>query len=215
VTEDSRPRDDLQDERDRIVLATLPHVAFEGWTDRALRRGAADAGLSPEQASLAFPGGTAEVIRHWSDWADRRMLESLQSADLGAMRMRERIAAAVRSRIEANAPYREPVRRTLSFLALPTNQPLAARCTYATVDAMWYACGDTATDVSFYTNRATLAGVYAATVLYWLGDSSEDFGATWAFLDRRIDDVMRIPRLTEGLKRMINPLAGPLSVLRR
>ena len=54
--------------------------------------------------------------------------------------------------------------------------------------------GDTSDDVNWYTKRATLSGVYSATVLFWLGDDSLDNQATWEFLDRRISDVMRIEK---------------------
>ena len=60
---------------------------------------------------------------------------------------------------------------------------------------MWYAAGDTSTDFNFYTKRATLAGVYSSTLLYWLNDRSPGGEATWGFLDRRIDDVMKIEKL--------------------
>jgi ubiquinone biosynthesis protein COQ9 len=206
---------DLEAMRDRIVLATLPHVAFDGWSDRALRAGRADLGLSAERAALAFAGGPLEMIEHWAQYSDRRMLEVLQRLDLRTMRVRDRIAAAVRARIEVNVPYREAVRRTLSFLALPPNAPLALRSTYATVDAMWYACGDTSTDLSFYTKRATLAGVYGATVLYWLDDSSEAFVQTWAFLDRCLDDVLTIPKLRKRIGEVLRGALRPPTVGRR
>jgi ubiquinone biosynthesis protein COQ9 len=206
---------DLEETRDRIVLATLPHVAFEGWSDRALRAGLADAGLTPEQGALAFSGGALEMIEHWTRYGDRRMLEAMQAIDAGAMRVRERIAAAVRFRIEVNVPYREAVRRTMSFLALPPNAPLAIKSTWGTVDAIWYACGDTSTDLSFYSKRATLAAVYGATVLYWLDDSSEEFAQTWAFLDRRIDDVMQIPKLRGRVEEALSAIFRPLPILRR
>lgn len=186
---------DAEDCRDRILLATLPHVAFEGWSDRALSAGLADAGLLPEQGLLAFVGGPLQMIEHWTRYGNRRMLEAVQRLDVVAMRMQERIAAAVRLRVEVNALYREAVRRTISFLALPPNAPLAAKSMYATVDAIWYACNDASTDLSFYTKRATLAAVYGTAVLYWLDDPSEQFMDTWAFLDRRIDDVLRISKL--------------------
>lgn len=185
---------DLQHARDRIVLAMLPHVAFEGWTDRALRAGLSAVGLTREQGLMAFPGGSLQMIEHWRRYGDRRMLETMQHLNPAVMRTRERIAAAVRRRIEVDALHREAVRRTLSFLALPSNIPLAAKSMYATVDAIWYLCGDRSTDLSFYTRRLTLAAVYGATVLYWLDDSSEQFGDTWSFLDRRLNDVMRVPR---------------------
>jgi ubiquinone biosynthesis protein COQ9 len=155
------------------------------------------------------------MIEHWTRYGDRRMLEAMQAIDAGAMRVRERIAAAVRFRIEVNVPYREAVRRTMSFLALPPNAPLAIKSTWGTVDAIWYACGDTSTDLSFYSKRATLAAVYGATVLYWLDDSSEEFADTWAFLDRRIDDVMQIPKLRGRVEEALSAIFRPLPILRR
>jgi ubiquinone biosynthesis protein COQ9 len=62
-----------------------------------------------------------------------------------------------------------------------------------------------------------LGSVYSATVLYWLGDSSPDFTNTWAFLDRRIEDVMRFEKSKAQLNE--NPLVraamwGPMQILR-
>ena len=197
--------------RDRIVLTTLPHAAFDGWSMRALRAGVADAGLSPETALLLFPGGIRDVVRHWSSYGDRRMLEEMEKLDGASMRVRDRIAAAVRFRFEVNLTHREAVRRGLSFLAMPQNADLAARCAFDTVTAMWYAAGDTSADYNYYTKRALLAAVLSATVLYWLDDESEDYGDTWSFLDRRIDDVMKIPKLLSRLTDAIERLAPPLS----
>lgn len=200
-------------QRDRLLLETLPHVAFEGWTDRALRNGVADAGLPPEAAALVFPDGAAEMVAHWSRWADARMREAMGRPGNEEARLRERIAAAVRFRIEVDIPYREAVRRTLAWLSLPPNMPLALRCTWETVNGLWYACGDTATDFSFYSKRASLAAVYGATVLYWLDDESEDFVDTWAFLDRRIDGVMQLPRLQSRVQDALRRLRMPRSPL--
>jgi ubiquinone biosynthesis protein COQ9 len=185
----------LERERAAILRAALPHVAFEGWTDRAVRLGARDAGLPAEAARRVFPGGIAEIVRYWSDASDRQMLDRLEKEGAGRLPMRDRVARAVRARIEVNALHREAVRRTLAYLALPWNAALGTGSMYRTVNVIWYAAGDTATDIGWYSKRATLAAVYVATLLHWLDDDTEDFAATWAFLDRRIADVMRFGRL--------------------
>ncbi len=177
---------------DRIVEAMLPHVPFDGWTLKALTAGVEDAGFDPSAAALAFPGGMAEVTEHFSALADRRMMAELEKRKIGELGVRERISLAVRVRLEQNAQHREALRHLLSYLALPTNAPLALKCLYRTVDAMWHAAGDTATDFNFYTKRATLAGVFSTTVLYWLNDTSEGFEQTFAFLERRIENAMTI-----------------------
>lgn len=182
----------LQELREQILAASLPQLAFEGVTDKALRRGALDAGLPVDSVSRAFPGGIAEMIRFWSQTSDRRMLAAVQALDPRPQRLRERIAAAVRLRLEGDAEEREAVRRAASWLALPWNAALALACAWETVNAIWYAAGDTATDFSWYSKRATLMAVYGATLLCWLNDDSDNRAATWAFLDRRIDDAMTV-----------------------
>ena len=211
----TRAHDETREQsRDRLLLAVLPHVAFDGWTDRALAAGARDAGMPEIDVQRFFPGGVKEIIAHFGDWADRRMAAELARHDPAALRLRERVALAVRLRLEALAPYREAVRRALAWLALPTNAPRAARALWRTVDAIWYAVGDRSADFAFYTKRALLAGVVSTTSLYWLEDGSEGFGATWAFLDRRIADVMRIPALKGRVERFAARLPDPFRILR-
>jgi ubiquinone biosynthesis protein COQ9 len=109
------------------------------------------------------------------------------------------------TRLDILLPHREAVRRSLSLLASPINLPLGAKLLYDTVDTLWRAAGDRSTDFNFYTKRGLLAGVYAATTFYWLDDRTEDAEATAAFLDRRLAEVLAIPRLRAGIERF-NPL---------
>ncbi len=207
--------------RDELLLATLPNVAFDGWSLQALRAGAQMTGHDWATARRAFPDGVPELVEHFSDWADRQMLAALSTHDLAAMRVRDRIRLAVRLRLEILAPHQEAVRRMLSWLALPQNTGLGVELLLRGVDAMWHAAGDTATDANWYTKRGLLAGVFSATTLYWLNDYSEDFRDTWDFLDRRIDDVMRIGRATSnltnlgGVGRVFSFLPSPLRFARQ
>ncbi len=179
----------------RIVLAMLPDVPFEGWSRAALRKAAAKLGQDEALIDSLFPGGARDAVACFSAWADSETGKALARKKLDKLKVRERIALGVRTRLDTLSPHREAVRRMLAFLALPANLPLAARLLYRTTDAIWFAAGDRATDFSFYTKRGLLAGVYASTTLYWLGDGTRQGEATSAFLDRRIGDVMRIPKL--------------------
>ena len=180
--------------RSRILAATLIHVPFDGWTWRSVARGAKDAGYAEAESHLAFPDGIRDVVTAYSSELNRRMETGFaaRTAELAAMKVRERIAYAVRTRLEAASGEREAVRRMVAFLALPENVGLGPKLLWATVDSIWRAAGDRSTDFNFYTKRGLLAGVVGATTLYWLADKSEGFADTWAFLDRRIDEVIRI-----------------------
>jgi ubiquinone biosynthesis protein COQ9 len=204
-------------DRDGIIRAILPHVAFEGWTAKAVNAGLTDLGLPREAARLAFPGGVVEMIRHWSAMLDRQVEEAMAAAadELALLAPPERIARAVRLRLDACRADREAVRRAIAYLALPSSQPAALGMTSETIDAIWYAAGDRSTDFSYYTRRATLAAIYAATVMFWLDDHSEDNGATWAFLDRRLNDVGRLHRFRRRVGDALSGLAFPLAIFRR
>ncbi|HLZ65378.1 MAG TPA: COQ9 family protein [Aliidongia sp.] len=201
--------------KDRLLEATLPNVLFDGWSLAALKAGAQTIALPEAEIAVLFPDGGVEAGLWLDDWADRQMLNALEAMDLGALKVRERVAAAVRARLTALAPHREAVRRAISLKASPWGAAKAAEIVYRTVDAIWYAAGDTATDFNFYTKRALLAAAYGPTVLYWLNDSSEDSADTFAFLDRRLADVMKIPKLTDGVKRAVRHLTGPFEFLRQ
>jgi ubiquinone biosynthesis protein COQ9 len=198
----------LQRERDALLLVTLSNVVFDGWTDKALKAGAKSLGLNAGDVRELFPKGPLDLAKHYSDYADRQMLLGLMEAGISDLPVRERIAAAIRIRLEQNAPHREAIRKMMTFLSLPGRAGVAAKLTYETVNTMWYAAGDNATDFNFYTKRALLTGVYMSAILYWLADESEGAEDTWAFVDRRIRDVMVIPKVQKRLGRILPSLSG-------
>ena len=187
-------------ERQLILEAALPHVPFDGWSQATLRLAAKEAGFDVNMAALAFPGGMTEIVEYWSATADAAMVARYGEADTDSMRFRDRITFLVRARIEVVVDHREAVRRAMTHVTRPSKAQTGVRGLYRTVDDMWCAAGDTSTDFSFYTKRGTLAAVYASTLLYWLYDASEESAASWAFLDRRIAGVMRIPQKRAKLK---------------
>ncbi len=138
------------------------------------------------------------------------MAAKMESADLSEMRYSEKVATALRFRIEA-MDNREAVRRASTLFALPMHGVEGGKLIWETADHVWNALGDTSEDANWYTKRATLSGVWASTVLFWLGDESPGCANTLAFIDRRIEDVMRIEKMKGKLRE--NPISKPLMQL--
>jgi len=184
------PRHD--DARQQLVLASLPHVAFDGWSSKALLAGGRDLGLTAGAVANLCPGGAGEAIEAFSDWADDAMVGSFAEGELESLPVRVRIHALVTARLQALEPHAEAVRRGTAWLALPQNAPLGARLIWRTADRVWYAAGDRSTDHNWYSKRALLSAVLGPTLLYWLDDRSEDRTATAAFLERRLNDVVKV-----------------------
>lgn len=187
----TRPPERLA-ERDAAIEAMLPNVPFDGWTVRALRSGLAAAGLPEDDASILFPGGAADMIAVFCDLADRRMIEA--AAAVTEPKLSARVQAIIVQRLTMSRPHKEAIRRAVAVLALPGNARTAAAITARTVDAIWHAAGDRSADFSWYTKRAILTGVYGATLLFWLRDTSDDDADTWAFLARRMQGIGRLMR---------------------
>ncbi len=196
--------DDTQ-RKDALLQALLPEVPFDGWTRAAMRAAATRIGLDRNELDALFPKGPRDVVAWFSRWADRKTLAAMTAPGRQRPRTHERIALGVRTRLHILLPHREAVRRSLPFLALPGNLLLAARLLYETVDTLWHGAGDSSTDFNFYSKRGILAGVYAATALYWLDDRSEGMTATEEFLQRRLAEVLAMPHPHDVAARLPNP----------
>jgi len=179
-------------ERDAAIRAILPLVPAMGWTRRAIAAGLGEAGMPPEDAAFLFPRGPVSAVEAWLDLADREMAEA--AGDLADLRTPDRIRLLVATRLRQASPHRDAVRQALALLSLPWNAAVAIRSAARTTSAMWYAAGDRSADFSWYTRRASLGAVYAATLAFWLRDEQEDIGPTLDFLDRRLADLARLGR---------------------
>src|SRR5436853_5155574 len=134
------------------------------------------------------------MINVYIQEVDRALEAYFTPERLSGLKIRDKIRSLVWHRLEIMGPAREAVRRALAILAMPHNIPLALRIGWRSTDLMWRIAGDTSTDFNHYTKRMTLGAVYGSTLLVWLDDRSEDWTETAAFLDRRIDDVMKFEK---------------------
>lgn len=184
--------------QESLLEAALAHVPFDGWSEASFQAAARDAGVDLPLARVVCPRGAVDLAAAWHRRGDAEMRLRLAQQDLSALRFRDRVALAVRLRLEA--ADRELVRRGAALFALPQNAGTGSRLIWGTADAIWTALGDSSDDLNWYSKRTTLAAVYSATVLYWLGDTSEGDAATWEFLDRRIDNVMQVEKMKAQLR---------------
>jgi ubiquinone biosynthesis protein COQ9 len=184
----------LEQLRRRLALAVGENAVFDGWTSAAVNSAAGQLGIDPAQARLAMPKTQAGMIDLYIQEVDRGLEAYFTPERLSGLKIRDKIRALVWRRLEIMGPAREAVRRSLAILAMPQNIPLALRISWRTADLMWRIAGDTSTDFNHYTKRMTLGAVYGSTLLAWLDDQSEGWADTAAFLDRRIDDVMKFEK---------------------
>ena len=190
----------LEEIRRKLALPLGENAVFDGWAEAAVNSAAGSQGVDPAQARLAIPKDQAGKIDLYIRGVDRALEEWFTPERLEGLKIREKIRAIVWKRLEIMEPAREAVRSALSILAMPQNVPTALRTGWRSADVMWRIAGDTSTDYNHYTKRIMLGGVYGSTLLVWLDDQSEGWAETASFLDRRIEDVMKIEKLKADWK---------------
>ncbi|MBO9445679.1 COQ9 family protein [Ruegeria sp. R14_0] len=195
-----------EDAKQQLLDAIVIHVPFDGWSEASFRAAVSDCDMDDTLARAICPRGAVDLALAFHARGDAAMVEKLNTTDLSALKYRDRIATAVRFRLEAVSD-KELVRRGMTLFSLPSNAADGAKALWQTCDLIWDTLGDTSDDVNWYTKRATLSGVYSSTLLYWLGDDSPDHQKTWEFLDRRISDVMQIEKIKAQVNG--NPLFKP------
>lgn len=176
-----------------LLDAALMHVPFDGWSDATMKAAAADAGVDMATVRALLPRGAVDLAVAFHKRGDALMLARINAEALPE-RFRDKVAAAVRFRIEAISD-KEAVRRGSTLFALPMYAADGAKLIWGTADHIWTSLGDTSDDFNWYSKRAILSGVYSSTVLYWLGDDSLQNQDTWSFLDRRIENVMQFEKV--------------------
>ena len=184
---------------DELRLALAPAIAdaaiFDGWSDAALEMAAEQMGADIDVARLAFKGGAIDMVFAWIEAVDMAMAATFPEEVVAPMKIRERIRSLVQFRLDAVAGQEEALRRALAIMAMPQNAPASAKRGWQTADLMWRLAGDTATDYNHYTKRAILASLYGATLAVFVEDESEGKSETKAFLDRRIEGVMKFEKV--------------------
>ncbi|MEM9967064.1 MAG: COQ9 family protein [Pseudomonadota bacterium] len=201
----------MEDPKMQLLDAILTHVPFDGWSETAFQAAIRDTEIDPTVARAICPRGAVDLAIAYHKQGDAQMRAALTAEDLSALRFRDRVARAVRLRLEIGVD-KEAVRRGTTLFSLPQYAADGAKLIWGTSDAIWTELGDTSDDLNWYTKRAILSGVYSSSVLFWLGDRSEENADTWAFIDRRIENVMQFEKVKASVQKsptLRALLAGP------
>jgi len=193
-----------------ILSAAYEHVPKHGFTQDALNLGAKDAGYLDISTNL-FKKGSFDLILYHLVTQRLALGDRVQFLD-ESMGVGRKVRSLVMSRLRANAeagvlPHWQTALGQMSFAE---NIPASFKELAKLSDEIWFQAGDVSVDTSWYTKRATLSSVYAATEMYQTQDQSTDFKDTEAFLDRRLEDVRILGTATGNTLQWAGFQAGAL-----
>jgi ubiquinone biosynthesis protein COQ9 len=194
--------------REQLLDAMLGIAAETGWTPAALDRAAEKAGLSKGQVLLACPTGVADLLEALGARAAKAAEARLVRPDIQSMKIREKVASAVRAYLAFLEPHKAAAKRAA---ATPANLLAGPKGLWSGADAIWAGLGDKSTDYNWYTKRAILSGVLGSTLVAWLG--TDDQSEIDAFLDRRIENVMQFEKFKSHVREAASKMPNPFDIL--
>ena len=107
------------------------------------------------------------------------------------------VKALVLSRLRASENYKSIIKTSLFFMAQPGNAYEAFKQLMKTSNKIWEIAGDTSKGRNFYSKRLILAGVYSSTLAYWLAKETRSIDESEDFLDKRLDNVKNIGKISK------------------
>lgn len=197
--------------KEEVLKQALHLIPYDGWSKESFETAVGNANVDLDIGYKIFPKGESDLANFFHEFGDKRMLETLATADLSGLRYSEKIAEAVWIRVSAFEDYQLHqilLKKALSTFLLPVNLLPGTKLVWSTADKIWNFMGDTSEDYNWYTKRMILSGIISSTFLFFIGDKSNDFEDTRDFINRRIADVMEFEKLKSHAKS--NPIFQPV-----
>ena len=184
-----------------LVTKMLNHVPDLGWTWDALYKAAFNSkklkSLTEEELQTLFDNKISNIIGIFNDKLDEEMYVIFNSQNNKNLGVTQTVKALVLSRFRASENCKSIIKMSLFFMAQPGNAYEALNQLMKTSSKIWEIAGDTSTGRNFYSKRLILAGVYSSTLAYWLAKETRSIDESEDFLDKRLDDVKNIGKISK------------------
>ena len=184
-----------------LVTKMLNHVPDLGWTWDALHKAALNSkkakNPSEEELHTLFENKISSIIGIFNDKLDEEMCAIFNSENNKNFGITQTVKALVLSRLRASENYKSIIKTSLFFMAQPGNAYEALNQLMKTSNKIWEIAGDTSRGRNFYSKRLILAGVYSSTLAYWLAKETRSIDGSEDFLDKRLDDVKNIGKISK------------------
>jgi len=162
--------------------------------------------LDANYSQILFPNGMVDLIEFYNNQADEQMVKAIEKdKDFAKLGTTAKVAHVIKTRLQQQAKYKSKIQGMFKYLLNPLHAATALKLKYNTMDAIWKLAGDASNDYNFYTKRGLLGIVYMRTINFWFNDNSKDNQDTWAYLDKRLDEVVSVGKNISSLKAKFIP----------
>jgi len=203
--EDEEEFEDQGDDeiRTQVLSIALDHVPSCGWTMESIDKAVQLLDLSPAAAEM-FKRGPLDLVFYFVEEANSTLTDHLaeQAKQTNLTTEKESadfIEQAIKTRLQMLIPYIDTWPQALKLMASPAACQDVIENGSSMMDEILYHAGDRSVDMSWYTRRAGLAGIYCTTEVFMMNDKSTDFRDTWAYLHRRMNDARALNRAKDSI----------------
>lgn len=201
----------MHDKRDDIISEFIRNLPFEGWNERNLLTSAKNINIDAGELKMLFPGDLEEFTIYFAETAEelfkKRAKENINEEDGLKKKAKELMILKLRVYHEIFGD-KEGFKKFISYFFNPMNVASGLKGIYSFANDSWYLMGDKSTDFSFYTKRVSFGSIYSKAAIYAINDDSENLQDTEKFIERRIDDLMKLGKL----KQKFNNLAKKFNI---
>lgn len=190
-----------------ILSSALTHVPRLGFTQDALLEGAKD-NKYLEVSTQLFPRGAFDLIHYHMVTERLALKDRVQFPPDSKSGLTQRVKTLTWARLQANKNIVHHWQDALTQMSLLENIPASLKELGNIADEIWFLAGDKTVDFSWYTKRAQLSAVYAASEVFMTTDQSTDFKDTAEFLDRRLEDAKTVGGTAGSISQYAGWFAG-------
>jgi rpsU-divergently transcribed protein len=184
-----------------LMTQMLDHVPELGWTWDALHKAAKTPkkakNSNKEELQTLFENKISNIIGTFNDKLDEDMYVIFNAESDEELGTTATVKALILSRLKASENYKSIIKTSLFFMAQPRNAYDAFNQVMKTSNKIWEIAGDTSSGGTFYSKRLILLGVYSSTLAHWLAKDTQSVEESEDFLDRRLDDVKNIGKISK------------------
>ncbi len=183
----------------RFFKSFLAITKKEGWNINSFNKTKKKFKRNSKIINDCFPNELDDLILFFNSFINEKV-SILYNKKRIKESLRLKILTSLKIRFEILNKNKDAIKKSLNYLAKPSNQILSSKLVYKIVDFTWNLIGDKSKDINFYTKRAILAAIYSSAVLIWLNDKSNKLDKTNMFLEKSIMNMNIISVLKENLK---------------
>jgi len=203
----------LEDEiktKKMILEAALLHTPTLGWKKEALVAGVNDLGYPSATAGM-FSRGPIELVEYaMMKWNSQLREDLVTSKDFANMSTVSRVHHGLKLRLSYEIPYLTTWSEAMTLGAIPPNVLTTTKQISDFCDEIWFRAGDRSSDLSWFTKRMALAGIFVNAEIFMLTDTSPQYEATWTLLEQRVHQSLAASAALETAGEIAASVGGGL-----